>query len=52
MKRTSSAVELAKSKVMTGSQAERRELADHGSEAPSPPPARRAHASLPAGATA
>ncbi|KAF0138435.1 MAG: hypothetical protein FD143_3661, partial [Ignavibacteria bacterium] len=52
MKRSSSAVELAKSNVMSGSEAGRRALADHGYAAPSPQAARRRHASLPADATA
>ena len=52
MNRSSSAVELAKSNVMSGSEAGRRALADHGYAAPSPQAARRRHASLPADATA
>ena len=52
MKRSSSDVVLAKSNVMSGSEASRRALADHGYAAPSPQASRRRHASLPADATA
>ncbi|KAF0136875.1 MAG: hypothetical protein FD143_3786, partial [Ignavibacteria bacterium] len=51
-KGSSSAVDLAKSKMMSGSEAGRRVLADQGYAAPSPQAARHHHASLPADATA
>ena len=51
MKRSSSAVELVKTKVMSRPDAATRALADHGYAAPSQQAARRRHASLPAGAT-
>ena len=52
MKRSSRAVDLAKSNVMSRSQSARRALSDHGYAAPSPQAPRPRHASLPAGATA
>ena len=52
MKRSSSALELVKTKLMSRPDAAARALADHGYAAPSPQAARRRHASLPAGVTA
>ena len=49
MKRSSRAVELAKSRMMSRPDAATRALADHGYAAPSPQTARHRHASLPAG---